>query len=77
MVLLFGIDFELLPLPNYNGKEVLIRVIEKAKDYFNLDKWQFNQPIMVSTLSAEMDRVEGVQTISNLVVKNNYQLVAF
>ena len=69
-----GIDFELLPLPSYNGKEVLIKVIEKVKDYFNLDKWQFNQPIMISTLSAEMDRVEGVQTISNLVVKNNVSI---
>ena len=29
---------------------------------------------MVSTLSAEMDRVEGVQTISNLVVKNNVSI---
>ena len=69
-----GIDFELLPLPSYNGKEVLIKVIEKVKDYFNLDKWQFNQPIMISSLSAEMDRVEGVQTISNLVVKNNVSI---
>ena len=69
-----GIDFELLPLPSYNGKEVLIKVIEKVKDYFNLDKWQFNQPIMISTLSAEMDRVEGVQTISNIVVKNNVSI---
>ena len=66
-----GVDFEVLTLPAYNGKEVLAKVLDRVRRYFSIEKWQFNQPIMLASLSAEMDKVDGVQTISNITIKNN------
>jgi len=66
-----GIDFEIVVLPSYNGKQVLVQTIDMMKKYFDIDKWQFNQPIMIGDLVAKMSVVEGVQSVSSIVIKNN------
>jgi len=66
-----SIDFEIVVLPSFNGKEVLLNTIAMVKKYFDIDKWQFNQPIMVGDLVAKMSVVEGVQAVSNIDIKNN------
>jgi len=58
-----GIDFEVIVLPNYNSNEVLLKCISALKDYFNIDKRQINQPIMLSELYVLLDRIDGVQTV--------------
>jgi hypothetical protein len=42
-----GVDFEIIVLPEYNNNEVLLACITALQDYFKLDKWQINQPIML------------------------------
>jgi len=66
-----GIDFEIVVLPSFNGKEVLAQTIDMIKKYFDIDKWQFNQPIMIGDLVSKMSVVEGVQAVSNIEIKNN------
>ena len=66
-----GIDFEIVVLPSFNGKEVLLNTIDMVKRYFQIDKWQFNQPIMIGDLVAKMSIVEGVQAVANIEIKNN------
>jgi hypothetical protein len=66
-----GIDFEIIVLPSFNGKEVLAQTIDMIKKYFAIDKWQFNQPIMIGDLVAKMSVVEGVQAVSKIDIKNN------
>jgi len=66
-----GIDFEIVVLPSFNGKEVLAKTIDMIKKYFDIDKWQFNQPIMIGDLVAKMSVVEGVQAVSKIEIKNN------
>ena len=66
-----GIDFEIVVLPSYNGKEVLVQTIDMMKKYFNIDRWQFNQPIMIGDLVAKMSVVDGVQAVSSILIKNN------
>lgn len=58
-----GIDFEVIVLPNSNSNEVLLKCISSLKDYFNIDKRQINQPIMLSELYVLLDRIDGVQTV--------------
>ena len=58
-----GIEFEIIVLPNYNSNEVLLKCINALKDYFNIDKRQINQPIMLSELYILLDRIDGVQTV--------------
>ena len=45
-----GIDFKIVVYNNFNKKEVLDQCLQKAKDFFNIDKWYFNQPININQL---------------------------
>jgi len=65
-----GIDFNIIVLPGFNSNEVLLKCISKLKEIFDINKWQINQPIILSKLYAELDRVDGVQTVSNITINN-------
>ena len=65
-----GVDFKILVYNNFNRKEVLDQCLQKAKDFFNVDKWYFNQPININQLELELAKVEGVQSISEVTFKN-------
>ena len=66
----FGIDFDIVVLPDYNGKLVILNCINVLKDYFNVDKWQVNQPIYISDVYSTLSNVEGVQSIKKVEFKN-------
>lgn len=63
-------DFGIITLPNYNNNEVLFNCITEVTNYFNIDKWQINQPIILRDLSVLLDRVPGVQTVASIDIKN-------
>tara|TARA_R110000803_G_scaffold78781_6_gene144048 strand:- start:2235 stop:4076 length:1842 start_codon:yes stop_codon:yes gene_type:complete len=66
----FGIHFEVITYPNFNSNEVIERCIIALKNYFLLDKWQINQPIVVPDLFVLLDRLEGVQTVRSVKIAN-------
>ena len=65
-----GIEFNIIVLPNYNNNEVLTRCIDALKDYFDIDKWQINEPIILKDLSILLDKVDGVQTVKKVTIVN-------
>ena len=65
-----GVEFNIIVLPNYNNNEVLTRCIDALKDYFNIDKWQINEPIILKDLYILLDKVDGVQTVKNVKINN-------
>ena len=65
-----NIDFEIIVLPEFNNNEILLRCIEELQGYFNKDKWQINQPILLRDLFILLDRIEGVQTIRSIQIGN-------
>jgi hypothetical protein len=65
-----GIDFEIVVLPEYNNNEVLYNCIESLKTYFDIDKWQINEPIMLKDLYIMIDKIDGVQTVKNVNIHN-------
>ncbi len=69
-VINIGIDFEIIVLPEYNNNEVIINCIKALQDYFNIDKWQINEPIMLKDLYILLDKINGVQTVKNIIVTN-------
>lgn len=69
-----GIDFEIITLPQYNSNEVLLRCLNRMKEYFAIGRWQINQPIVLSNIYTELDRVDGVQTVVSVNVKNLYDV---
>ena len=46
------------------------KCILALKDYFSIDKWQINQPIIIANLFVLLDQVEGVQTVKQVNLNN-------
>ena len=65
-----AVDFEIITEPNFNNSEVLINCISSLQDYFNIDNWQINQPILLKKIELMLDDIAGVQTVSNITITN-------
>jgi hypothetical protein len=65
-----GIDFEIIVLPEYNNNEVLLACITAFQNYFALDRWQINQPILIKDLYILLDKIKGVQTVKSISISN-------
>jgi hypothetical protein len=65
-----GVNFSIIILPNYNSNEVLSKCIIALKDYFAIDKWTINQPIVLRDIYILLDKIEGVQTVQNVNINN-------
>ncbi len=66
----FGIDFEITTFRNNNNQQVLLDCISELKSYFNVDKWEINQPIIESEVINLIANVKGVQSVINVVFNN-------
>jgi hypothetical protein len=65
-----GVDFEIIVLPEYNNNEVLLACITALQDYFSLDRWQINQPILLRDLYILLDKISGVQSVKSVSISN-------
>ena len=65
-----GVTFDIVVRPNYNNNEILTKCITALTNYFNIDKWQINQPIILGDIYILLDKVEGVQTVKNISIEN-------
>ena len=68
-----AVDFDIVVYRNYNMNDVLARCIDAVKDFFDIDRWQINQPIIMNDLRLAIGSIEGVQTVANVTVKNKYR----
>jgi hypothetical protein len=67
-----AVKFEVIAMSNYNANEVLLRCIQNLRNFFDIDKWQINQPIIKSEIYKILYQTPGVQTVSDLSFKNMY-----
>lgn len=65
-----ALNFEIIVLPEYNNNEVLLKCINELKTYFDINKWQINQPILLRDLYILLDKVDGVQTVKDVKITN-------
>ena len=68
-----GIKYEILTLPNYQARDVLLQVTNTLKDYFKIQKWSINQSINLSKMYTLIDNVKGVQTVKAIRIVNKSQ----
>ncbi len=64
------VTFDIIIRPDYTSREVVGMCLRVLKDYFNRDKWQINQPIILSEIYTLIDRVAGVQTVQQVTINN-------
>ena len=67
-----GLDFEITTFKNYNNDEVISNCIKLLREYFNIDRWEVNQPIIISEVSNTISQVEGVQTLESVKFNNKF-----
>jgi hypothetical protein len=65
-----SIHFEIIVFPEYNNNEVLLSCINGLQDYFNINNWQINQPILLRDIYILLDKIKGVQTVKNVNIVN-------
>jgi hypothetical protein len=65
-----SVNFEIIVLPEFNNNEVLLACISSLQNYFQISKWQINQPILLRDLYILLDRIKGVQTVKNITISN-------
>ena len=80
-VININVDFDIIVLPNYNNNDILFKCITAVKDYFNIDKWQINEPIILKDVYVMLDKIDGVQTVKNVSITNktggDYSIYAY
>jgi len=65
-----GVNFDIITLPEYNSNQVLAECIVALKDYFAIDKWAINQPIVLRNIYILLDKIVGVQTVKSINIIN-------
>ena len=64
----FGVIFDVIAEKYANKQEVKFKCLQKIKDYFSIEKMQFNQPIFKSNLEFELMGIEGVRSIGHVTL---------
>ncbi len=70
----FGVIFDVIAEKYADKQKVKLDCIEKIREYFRVEKMQFNQPIYKSQLEFELMGVEGVRSIGHVTItqKDDY-----
>ena len=69
-----GVDFTITVYKGFNKKDVLSDCISAVQNFFNIDTWNFSQPINLSQLQLEIAKVDGVQAIVSINIYNKTAL---
>lgn len=67
-----AMDFEITVRPTYSNAETILKCIERLKFLMSNERMQINGSIDINALKADLDRIEGVQTVNDLSVRNVY-----
>ena len=78
-----GVNFSILTKIGFNKNDVLLRCVSVVQDFFDIDRWQIGQPLVIADLVYELSLVDGVATVVNpeennennlpIVIENKYQ----
>jgi hypothetical protein len=65
-----GINFDINVRVGYNNNDIVVNCITALKDYFNIEKWNINQPIIISEVIAQILQVKGVMSVVKIEFTN-------
>ena len=76
-----GVNFDVVVASGYNNNDVVTNYILSLKDHFDINKWNINQPIILSDITSLLLQVKGVQNVIKVEVINkqggNYSPYAY
>lgn len=65
-----GLSFDITIIPGLSNNQILTDCIAALTDYFNIDKWQINQPIIISDVNSVLLQIKGVQSVVKIQFTN-------
>ena len=65
-----GVNFDITVQSGYNNQDVITNCILMLQDHFNTEKWQINQPIILSEINSKLLQVQGVQSVVKVEIIN-------
>lgn len=65
-----GVNVEILLYPGYNANEAIVNTIKALKEFFDTDRWQINEPIILGDAYSAVMAVRGVQMIASFDIEN-------
>ena len=68
-----GINFDINVKSGFNNNNVVTDCIVALQDYFNIEKWNINQPIIISDVTSQILNVKGVQSVVKLEFINKQE----
>tara|TARA_R100000008_G_scaffold85264_1_gene74748 strand:+ start:425 stop:2305 length:1881 start_codon:yes stop_codon:yes gene_type:complete len=74
-VINIGVNYSIVTTSNANHQETLLKVNNLIANYFEIDRWQINQPIILSKLQSEILTIDGVASVTDLRITNKYKTI--
>lgn len=71
-VINIGIKFSIVQYSKYNKNDVIYKCILELQKFFEIDKWQVGQPIIIRDIYELLESTEGVRTVESLEIVNKY-----
>lgn len=68
-----GINFDITVKSGYNNNDIVVNCIKKLQEYFNIEKWNINQPIIISDVISQLLQINGVQSVVKLEIINKQE----
>jgi hypothetical protein len=65
-----GINFDITTIPQVSNREALNACVLALKDYFSIDKWQINQPIIIADIYSVLLQLRQVQSVHKIDIYN-------
>ena len=65
-----GVNFDITVQSGYNNNDIVTNCILILQDHFNTEKWQINQPIILSEINSKLLQVQGVQSVVKVEIIN-------
>ena len=65
-----GLNFDIVVQSGYNNNTVITDCIVALKNFFSIDKWNINQPIVISDITSLLLQVNGVQSVTKIEIVN-------
>jgi len=76
-----GVNFDIMVASGYNNNDVVTNCILALQDHFNIEKWNINQPIILSDITSKLLQIKGVQNVTKVEIVNkqggNYSPYAY
>jgi hypothetical protein len=65
-----GLSFDITIIPGLSNNQILTDCIAALTSYFDIDKWQINQPIILSDVNSILLQIKGVQSVVKIEFTN-------